>query len=80
MQERTQPWQDEALQLLQVVDGRLKELKKRENEVLQKTVGPTTEANLEEVHGEEKRVIEILPQYDAVYNGIIAKIKGIVVE
>ena len=77
MQERTQTWQEEALELSQVVDERLKELKKREVELLQKTTDPTTKALLKEVQQEENLIAETLQHYNIVYNGITTKIKAV---
>lgn len=51
-----------------------------EAELLQKTTGPTTKSLLKEAQQEEKLMEETLQQYNAVYNDIATKIKGIEVE
>lgn len=76
LQERTQPWQDEVLKLYQVVDDRLKELNKREVEILQKAVGLTIEELLEQTHKHEKQLAETVQQYNVICNEIATKIKG----
>lgn len=48
--------------------------------MLQKAIRPTTKALLEEVHQEEKKVVEILQQYNAAYLSITEQIRGTVAE
>lgn len=76
LQARNQSWQVYALKISQAVDERLKDLKKREVEILQKAAGPTIKAFLEEVCKQEKQMAQTIYQYNAVYNGIVVKIKG----
>ena len=72
--ERTQPWQGDALQLLQEVNGKLQELQEKEEAMLQKIIGPVTKALLEEVCREEKQVANILQEYNVTYNNIATSI------
>lgn len=58
--ERTQPWQDEALQLCQVVDEKLQELQQRETTMVQKAIEHMTEALSDETCNKEKQFTEIL--------------------
>ena len=60
MIERTQPWKDEALQLSQVVDEKLQELRQRETTMVQNATKRVVESLLEEYHSEEKKLTEIL--------------------
>ena len=68
------------MECLQAVDERSKELNKREAELLQNIVGPTTKALLKETQQEGKLMVETLQPYNIIYNGIVTKIKGIEAE
>eukprot|EP00253_Pinus_taeda_P006663 PITA_06663 len=74
--ERSQPWQDEALQLSQAVDENLQELRQREKTMVQKATKHVTKSLLDEVRSEEKWVTKILQQFNNSYNIIKAKTKG----
>lgn len=58
--ERTQPWQYEALQLLQEMYGKLQELWQKGGAVLPNTTRLVIEALIEEVRREEKQASELL--------------------
>ena len=73
--ERTQPWQDEALQLSQIVDENLQELQQKEATLLQKVAEHVTEALLEETCHKDKQMTKVLQQFKQAYNIISGNIK-----
>lgn len=74
--DRTQPQQDNTLQISQRVDGNLQELRQNDEAMLQKVIEHVTKTILEEARNVEKQMIEVLQHFNHAYNRIVENIKG----